>query len=62
MLARLVVLDVGVFALVEADLAPEGTSTSDESGVVGRELVVLNDGRKRDVREGDGGNGVGGRL
>lgn len=31
-------------------------SLSLESGVVGR------DGRKRDVRDGEGGSGVGGRL
>jgi len=43
-----------------------GVSTSDESGVVGRVDVVLrlsNDGgRSKDVRLGDGGNGVGGLL
>lgn len=31
-------------------------SLSDESGVVGRE------GRRREVRDGEGGRGVGGRL
>lgn len=39
-----------------------GTSTSEESGVVGRDVVVLNDGRSSDVNEGDGGSGVGGLL
>lgn len=35
-------------------------SESEESGVVGREGVK--EGRRREVREGDGGRGVGGRL
>jgi hypothetical protein len=43
-----------------------GVSTSDESGVVGRVEVVerlsRDGGRRRDVRLGEGGRGVGGRL
>jgi hypothetical protein len=56
MLARFV---VGVFAPVAP---PVGKSTSDESGVVGRDVCVLNEGRSRDVKDGDGGSGVGGLL
>ena len=43
-----------------------GVSTSLESGDVGRVDVVLrarsDGGRRRDVRDGDGGSGVGGLL
>lgn len=62
-LARfVVVVDVGVLVPLVAVPGPFGRSTSEESGVVGREVVVLNDGRRREVREGDGGSGVGGLL
>jgi hypothetical protein len=37
-------------------------STSELSGVVGREVCVLKEGRRSDVRLGEGGSGVGGRL
>ena len=37
-------------------------SVSEVSGVVGREGWALKGGRRREVRLGDGGNGVGGRL
>lgn len=52
---------------VLADLATAasvslGVSFSELSGVVGREVVVEKVGRRRDVKEGDGGRGVGGRL
>lgn len=43
-----------------------GVSTSESSGVVGRvdvaERLSREGGRRRDVRLGDGGSGVGGRL
>lgn len=39
-----------------------GVSTSELSGVVGREVVVEKGGRRRDVNDGDGGKGVGGLL
>lgn len=39
-----------------------GVSFSELSGVLGREVVVEKGGRSRDVSEGDGGSGVGGRL
>lgn len=60
MLARFVVVEVGVF--VPLVPIPFGNSTSDESGVVGREVCVLKEGRRSEVREGEGGRGVGGRL
>ncbi len=42
-------------------LAPP-PSSDEGSGVVGRELkLLLKVGRRRDVREGEGGSGVGGR-
>ena len=52
---------------VRADLATAasvsfGVSFSELSGVVGLEVLVENDGRRREVREGEGGRGVGGRL
>lgn len=52
---------------VRADLATAasvslGVSMSELSGVVGREVVVEKGGRRREVREGEGGSGVGGRL
>ncbi len=37
-------------------------SGSEESGVVGREVCALKEGRRREVRDGEGGRGVGGRL
>ena len=52
---------------LRADLATAasvsfGVSASEVSGVVGREVVVEKGGRRREVSDGDGGNGVGGRL
>ena len=52
---------------VRADLATAasvslGVSFSELSGVVGRDVVAEKEGRRRDVRDGDGGSGVGGRL
>ena len=52
---------------VRADLATAasvslGVSLSELSGVVGLEVAAEKDGRSNDVNEGDGGNGVGGRL
>lgn len=52
---------------VRADLATAasvsfGVSFSELSGVVGRDVVVENDGRRRDVKDGEAGKGVGGRL
>lgn len=38
-------------------------STSDESGDVGREVCALkDDGRRREVNDGEGGKGIGGLL
>jgi len=37
-------------------------SVSEDSGDAGREVCVLKGGRSKDVSEGDGGSGVGGRL
>ena len=55
--------DLATTAAVEVGVeVPFGPSTSLESGVVGREFWELKEGRRRDVREGDGGKGVGGRL
>lgn len=59
MRARLVVLEVGVLVPL---VCPVGRSTSDESGVVGRDVAALKAGRRRDVSDGDGGKGTGGRL
>lgn len=42
--------------------APWCDSVSLVSGVVGCEVWVLKEGRRSDVRDGDGGRGVGGRL
>ena len=39
-----------------------GVSPSELSGVVGREFAVEKEGRSRDVKDGEGGKGVGGRL
>lgn len=39
---------------------PLGRSASEESGVLGREGAK--DGRRREVRDGEGGSGVGGLL
>ncbi len=52
---------------MRADLATAasvsfGVSFSELSGVVGREVVAEKEGRSREVREGEGGNGVGGLL
>jgi len=52
---------------VRADLATAasvsfGVSFSESSGVVGLDVVVENDGRSKEVRDGEGGRGVGGRL
>jgi hypothetical protein len=58
MLARFAVVGV----LVPLVAPAFGNSTSEESGVVGRDVVVLNEGRSNDVNEGDGGKGVGGLL
>jgi hypothetical protein len=43
-------------------VCPDGSSTSDESGVVGLDVAALNAGRRSDVSDGDGGKGTGGRL
>lgn len=59
MWARFVVLDVGVLVPL---VCPYGPSTSDESGVVGLEVAALNAGRRREVRDGEGGRGTGGLL
>jgi hypothetical protein len=59
MCARLAVLDVGVLVPL---VCPDGSSTSDESGVVGLDVAALNAGRRSDVSDGDGGKGTGGRL
>ena len=52
---------------VRADLATAasvslGVSFSELSGVVGLDVVVEKEGRRREVNEGEGGRGVGGRL
>ena len=52
---------------MRADLATAasvsfGVSFSELSGVVGLEVVVENEGRSKDVKDGEGGRGVGGRL
>ncbi len=52
---------------MRADLATAasvsfGVSFSESSGVVGLDVVVENDGRSKEVRDGEGGRGVGGRL
>lgn len=39
-----------------------GVSASDVSGVVGLDVVVEKGGLNNEVKDGDGGNGVGGRL
>lgn len=51
----------GVWAPGRALLMPV-PSSDDGSGVVGRDVCALKLGRRRDVRDGDGGRGVGGRL
>jgi hypothetical protein len=53
------VLDARVLVDVLGVFKPPGSSTSDESGVVG---LDAKDGRSSDFREGDGGSGVGGLL
>ena len=57
----------GTVVAVRADLATTasvsfGVSFSELSGVVGLDVVVENDGRSKEVKDGDGGKGVGGRL
>lgn len=37
-------------------------SASEELAVLGRDVVVLKEGRRSDVKDGEGGRGVGGRL
>jgi hypothetical protein len=59
MLARFAV-EPGVLAPFVA--VPEGASKSEESGVVGSEVLVLKDGRSSDFKDGDGGSGSGGLL
>lgn len=59
MCARFVVLEVGVLVPL---VGPYGSSTSDESGVVGREVAALKAGRRREVKDGEGGSGTGGLL
>lgn len=49
-------------ALPFAPRAPTCDSVSEVSGVVGWDVWVLKLGRSRDVKLGDGGSGVGGRL
>jgi hypothetical protein len=56
-LTRLEVLEARV--LVPLGLSPVGRSTSEESGVVRREGK---EGRSSEVRDGEGGRGVGGLL
>lgn len=59
-LTRLDVLDARVLVPLGGGLRVlVGSSMSEESGVVGREAK---DGRRREVREGEGGRGIGGRL
>jgi hypothetical protein len=60
-LARCTVVAVRA-ALATAASVSLGVSFSELSGVVGLEVVAENDGRRRDVNDGDGGSGVGGRL
>ena len=55
-------LDVSLLLLCTAPLGREEMSTSEESGVVGRDVAVLNEGRSSDVKDGEGGRGVGGLL
>jgi hypothetical protein len=63
MLARLAEADVpGVFVPVVPAPVAGGISTSDDSGVDRRDVVELNEGRRSDVSDGDGGRGSGGRL
>jgi hypothetical protein len=53
------VLDARVLVPLVGGLRPAGSSTSDESGVVG---LDANEGRSSEVRDGDGGRGTGGLL
>ena len=39
-----------------------GVSPSELSGVVGRDVVVEKEGLRSDVKDGEAGSGVGGRL
>lgn len=60
-------LALGTVVAIRADLATAASvslfvSLSELSGVVGREVVVEKGGRKREVKDGDAGSGVGGRL
>lgn len=61
-LARFVVLEGGWLELYTLRSGLLGRSTSEESGVVGRDVAALKAGRSSDVSEGDGGSGVGGLL
>ncbi len=60
-LANLVVLDVDWFVLRTELRDRSDVSASEESGVVGRDAIAK-DGRRSDVKDGDGGNGFGGLL
>lgn len=51
-----------LFAIPAAVLVPVCDSVSLDSGVVWLEVCLLNDGLNSDVNDGEGGNGVGGRL
>jgi hypothetical protein len=53
------VLEAAVLAPVLGTLRPVDSSTSDDSGVV---CLDANDGRRSEVRDGDGGRGFGGLL
>jgi hypothetical protein len=58
-LTRFEVLDARVLVPLVGGLRRAGSSTSEESGVVGLEAK---EGRSSDFSEGDGGRGVGGLL
>jgi hypothetical protein len=53
------VLDARVLVPLFGGLRPADSSTSEESGVV---VLEANDGRRSEVRDGEGGRGVGGLL
>ena len=54
--------EFGVCVPVPLSLVCDVPSSLEGSGVVGRLVMPLKFGRKREVRDGDGGSGVGGRL
>lgn len=59
--------ELGVWApvgrvLVFVVVAVPAASSEERSGVPGRLVAVLKLGRRREVKEGEGGSGVGGRL